>query len=211
MHFEAAIEDAVAGFAASLPTGARVLDAGAGQGQHARCFAGQRYTGVDLGVGDASWDYGRLDAQADLAALPFRDGSFDACINIVTLEHVQEPRRALGEIARSLKPGGRLLLAVPHEWEVHQSPHDYWRFTRHGIEHLLLEAGMDNLRIEPVGGFFRLLARRLMNGMQMVPLPLLPLAALLFSPLALILPLFDSLDRRRDFTLGYICSARKPF
>ena len=98
---------------------------------------------------------------------------------------------------------------VPHEWEVHQSPHDYWRFTRHGIRYLLEEAGFQQIRIEPVGGFFRLLARRLLNGLQVVPLPLFPVAALFLAPPALILPAFDFLDRQRDFTLGYICTARK--
>jgi SAM-dependent methyltransferase len=209
MHFEAAIEDAVRCFAASLADGSRVLDAGAGEGQYAHYFKRQRYVGVDLGVGDAAWDYGRLQARADLTALPFHDQSFDACISIVTLEHVKEPASALGEIARSLKPGARILLVLPQEWEVHQSPHDYWRFTRHGIRYLLEESGFQTIRIEPVGGLFRLLARRLANGMQVVPLPLLPVAALLFALPALILPLFDFLDRNRDFTLGYICTARR--
>jgi len=209
MHFEAAIEDAVRSFAASLTDGSRVLDAGAGEGQYAHYFDKQRYVGVDLGVGDAAWDYGRLQAVADLTALPFQDRSFDACISIVTLEHVKEPARALEEIARSLRPGARVLLVVPHEWEVHQSPHDYWRFTRHGIQYLLERAGFQQIRIEPVGGFFRLLSRRLANGMQVVPLPLLPVAALFLAPPALILPAFDFLDRQRDFTLGYICTARK--
>ena len=209
MHFEAAMEDAVHGFARSLTDDSRVLDAGAGEGQYAHYFDRQRYVGVDLGVGDAAWDYGGLQALADLTALPFQDESFDACISIVTLEHVKAPARALREIARSLKPGARVLLVVPHEWEVHQSPHDYWRFTRHGIRYLLEEAGLQQIRIKPVGGFFRLLARRLANGMQVVPLPLLPVAALLLAPPALILPAFDFLDRQRDFTLGYICTARK--
>jgi SAM-dependent methyltransferase len=209
MHFESAMNDAVSGFAAGLTEGSRVLDAGAGEGQYAHYFERQRYVGVDLGVGDAAWDYGRLQAVADLTALPFHDESFDACISIVTLEHVKVPARALGEIARSLKPRASVLLVVPHEWEVHQSPHDYWRFTRHGIRYLLEEAGFQEIRIEPVGGLFRLLARRLANGMQVVPLPLLPVAALFLAPPALILPAFDFLDRQRDFTLGYICTARK--
>jgi SAM-dependent methyltransferase len=186
-----------------------VLDAGAGEGQYAGHFGRQRYVGVDLGVGDPAWDYRRLGAVADLTSLPFREGSFDACINIVTLEHVKEPGQALGEIAHSLKPGGSLLLVVPQEWEVHQSPHDYWRFTRHGVRRLLEEAGFVDIGIEPVGGLFRLLSRRLLNGVQVVPILLVPVAALLLGPPALILPVLDFLDRQRDFTLGYICLARK--
>ena len=213
LHFECMIEDAVARFASELSRGARVLDAGAGEGQYARLFQQHRYCGVDLGVGDAAWNYRRLDAIADLTALPFRDGCFAACLNIVTLEHVREPACAVREMARTLVPGGVLLLIAPHEWEVHQAPHDYFRYTRHGLEYLLGAAGMTEIRIDPVGGYFRLLSRRLLNGLQFFTggwrwILFLPAAILLAFP-ALLLPLFDGLDRERNFTLGYICTARK--
>src|SRR5579863_2314565 len=53
MHFEAEIERAVADFAQSLPHGARVLDAGAGEGNYKPHFAAQRYTGLYHEVGNA--------------------------------------------------------------------------------------------------------------------------------------------------------------
>jgi SAM-dependent methyltransferase len=209
LHFEASIERAVSAFAAEMTPSDRVLDAGAGEGVYARFFSRNRYVSVDLGIGDPQWNYGRLDAVADLLALPFAADSFDACLNVVTLEHVREPGCALREMGRTLRPGGRLLLIAPHEWEVHQAPHDYFRFTRHGLEHLLRAAGFDDLEIRPVGGYFRLLARRLLNGLQFFPGALFVPAALVLAPPALILPLFDRLDRERNFTLGYICTARK--
>jgi SAM-dependent methyltransferase len=209
LHFEAAIEANLASFAGDLPSGARVLDAGAGEGAHARYFERQRYIGLDLAVGDPQWNYTRLDVVGDLTALPFRPGSFHACINIVTLEHVQEPATALREIYAALNAGGRLLLIVPHEWEVHQSPYDYFRYTRHGVAYLLEKAGFRDFTIEPVGGYFRLLSRRLLNGLQFFPGPMVLLGVLLLVPPALILPLFDGVDKRRDFTLGYVCIARK--
>jgi hypothetical protein len=92
---------------------------------------------------------------------------------------------------------------------VHQSPHDYFRYTRHGVAYLLEKAGFQDFTIEPVGGYFRLLSRRLLNGLQFFPGPLVLLGALLLVPPALVLPLFDGVDRRRDFTLGYACVARK--
>ena len=209
LHFETAIEETVGRFGASLPPGARVLDAGAGEGNYKPHFAAQRYYGLDLAVGDAGWNYSRLEIVGDLLKLPFRDRTFDACLNVVTLEHVREPARAVAEMARTLAPGGRLLLIAPHEWEEHQAPHDYFRYTRYGLEYLLGEAGMAEISIRPVGGFFRLLARRMLNGLQFFPGPFLFLAGLFLVPPALVLPLFDPLDRRRNFTLGYICSARK--
>ena len=210
MHFEAAIEDSVKAFAASLPPRARVLDAGAGEGSYRAYFGALRYTGLDLGVGDAAWDYSKLDVIGDLTALPFPSGIFDASLNVVTLEHVREPGRVLTEIARTLAPGGRFLLIAPHEWEEHQQPHDYYRYTRYGLDYLLRQAGFDSIDIRPVGGFFRLLSRRLFNALQFFPGPLMLLAAIAFVPPALVLPLLDPLDRRQNFTLGYICFASKP-
>ncbi len=144
---------------------------------------------------------------------PFQTGAFDAALHIVTIEHLREPGRALAEIARALAPGGVLLVAAPQEWEVHQAPHDYFRYTRYGLAYLLETAGFEQLEIRPSGGYFRLLARRLLNGLQFFTggfrwLLFVP-AAILVVPPALILPFLDSLDRDRNFTLGYICTARK--
>ena len=208
LYFEAAIERAVAELAASLPPHARVLDAGAGEGQYARFFPAQAYCGVDLAVGDPAWNYGRLDAVADLTALPFPPACFDACLNIVTLEHVREPGCVLREIARILKPQGRLLLIAPQDWEVHQPPHDYFRFTHFGLQFLLEQAGFTDIHIAPVGGLFRLLGRRLLNALQYFRGFWFAPAAIILVPPALLLPLLDFLDHDRKFTLGYICTAQ---
>ena len=213
LHFEAEIEEAVAHFAAQLPANARLLDAGAGEGQYARFFGHCRYCGVDLGVGDNAWDYSRIDAMADLTALPFPNACFDAALLIVTIEHLREPGCSLAELARTLAPGGALLIAAPHEWEVHQKPHDYFRYTSYGLAYLLEKTGFEVCELRPAGGYFRLLARRLLNGLQFFAggirwLGFIPAAVLLVPP-AMILPFVDSLDRERNFTLGYICTARK--
>lgn len=212
LHFEVEIDDAVRKFAAQLPEGARVLDAGAGQAQYARHFAGQRYCAIDLGIGDDAWDYSRLSAVADLTALPFRNATFDAALHIVTLEHLREPGCALAELGRALVPGGQLLIAAPHEWEVHQAPHDYFRYTRYGLRYLLEKTGFEVEELRPSGGYFRLLARRLLNGLQFFAggfrwLGFVPAAILLIPP-ALVLPFLDFLDRDRNFTLGYIAVGR---
>ena len=214
LRFETRIEDRVAEFACSLPSGTRVLDAGAGECRYAHEFAHCRYVAVDLAVGDADWDYSRLDAVADLARLPFPDGSFGAAINIVVLEHVRSPRAVLAELNRVLAPGTRLLLAAPQEWGVHQAPHDYFRYTRPGLQWLLEEAGFTSAVIEAGGGFFTLLGRRLLDSILYFQggwrwLLFLPAAAVC-GVLGVLLPFFDFLDPNRNTTLGYVCTAGKP-
>jgi SAM-dependent methyltransferase len=60
---------------------------------------------------------------------------------VEVLEHVQAPERAIAEIHRVLAPGGRLVLSTPFVFEIHEAPDDYYRFTEHGLRHLLREFG----------------------------------------------------------------------
>jgi len=209
LHFETTIEDAVGKFAASLPQNARLLDAGAGEGNYKHYFSAQRYCGLDLGIGDQKWNYSALDVVGDLGAMPFRDRTFEACLNVVTLEHVKDPAGVIREIGRTLAPGGRFLLVVPFEWEEHQQPHDYFRFTRYSLAYMLDQAEFEDVSIKPVGGFFRMVSRRMLYALQFFPGVSIFIGAIFFVPMALVLPLFEPLDRQQNFTLGYICSARK--
>ena len=212
MRVEAGIDAALEAFTAGLEPGGCVLDAGAGEARHRALFQRQRYVGADLAVGDPSWRYARNDVRANLERLPFQDATFSAAISIVTLEHLAEPLRVLREVRRTLRPGAPLLLVAPQMWEVHQAPHDYYRYTRHGLDYLLGQAGFERWTIEPMGGYFTLLARRLMaaliffqGGLRWLAFPL---AAALVTPAALLLPSLDGLDARKDYTLAYVCIAR---
>ena len=69
------------------------------------------------------------------------------------------------------------------------------------------------VELRAAGGYFRLLARRLLNGLQFFSTGMRRVwfvpAAVLAVPPALVLPCLDFLDRDRNFTVGYICRARK--
>jgi SAM-dependent methyltransferase len=70
-------------------------------------------------------------AVADGQRLPFADASFDRIICTETLEHVEDVGQTLGELARVLKPGGRLAVSVPHfvcEAILHRLVKDYLQF-----------------------------------------------------------------------------------
>jgi len=70
-------------------------------------------------------------AVADGQRLPFADASFDRIICTETLEHVEDVGQTLGELARVLRPGGRLAVSVPHfacEAVLYRLIKDYFRF-----------------------------------------------------------------------------------
>jgi len=87
-----------------LPEGPR-QEVGAGPGFFSR------YAGDVVSV-DVEFDR-ELSACADVHFLPFRTGNFAAVIGIDVLHHLGAPASALAEIARVLRPGGRLVFVEP--------------------------------------------------------------------------------------------------
>ena len=114
--------------AAELEGRERVLDVGCGPGHTALAFAARAAEVVALDLTPSMLEQaGRLAAErglrnlrfecADAAALPFGPGAFDVVTSRLSAHHYADPARFLGEAARVLAPGGRLLLVdiVAHE------------------------------------------------------------------------------------------------
>jgi|SRR5579884_3407470 len=101
------------------PAGARVLDVGCAFGFGTRILA-RTYacTGIDSSAGFVRRARREVRsarfAQAKAEALPFRDATFDAAVCLEVIEHLGDERSAIQEIGRVLKPGGELVLSVPH-------------------------------------------------------------------------------------------------
>jgi SAM-dependent methyltransferase len=103
----------------------------------------------------------RPDVLADVAALPFGSGQFDAAILSEVLEHVRNPRGTLEEAFRVLKPGGQLLLSVPFMYHVHADPDDYARYTDRYLKSVLTEIGFVDIEVERQGRIFGVLSNLL--------------------------------------------------
>ncbi|MCX7914757.1 MAG: class I SAM-dependent methyltransferase [Verrucomicrobiae bacterium] len=142
-----------------------VLEVGSGQETFARdvfCAANPRlkFLRSEISPGgygqQATIPRGFYALYTSVTALGLRSGSLDGILCSEVLEHVADFPAALREMARVLKPGGRLLITCPFLYPLH-GPQDYWRFTPQAFEYLLakdftinrihkalLEPGADN-------------------------------------------------------------------
>ena len=103
--------EAVRAYLDALPRGARVLDAGCGEGVLVSEYADRlSMTGVD-----ANYASDRV-TNGSLTALPCPDAAFDRALCLDVLEHLSfdDQPRALAELHRVLKPSGELLVSVPN-------------------------------------------------------------------------------------------------
>ena len=108
--------------AAEAPPGGAVLDVGTGPGvllvELAKRRTDLRLTGVDLSADMVAAATRNLEpfgeraaAQAgDVTALPFADKSFDLIVSSLSLHHWDHPEAAVPELARVLRPGGRVYI-----------------------------------------------------------------------------------------------------
>lgn len=137
-----------------------LVDLGVGAGRMLELFAplAERAIGVDLSSAMLSVARGRLEAagvrnaqlrQADLYALPIERNSCDLAIMHQVLHYLDDPGRALREAARTLAPGGRLIVVdfAPHTEEALRDAHAHRRlgFSASEVEALLRDAGLDAL------------------------------------------------------------------
>jgi ubiquinone/menaquinone biosynthesis C-methylase UbiE len=134
----------------SAGPGPEVLNGGAGQGTLSRRLAELGFEVTSTDVSPETVELLRERApgvvlQADLTSLPFEDERFDAAVLGEVLEHIEDDRGALAEVARVLRPQGVLALSVPANPKLH-GPSDVWaghvrRYTRQELLQACSAAG----------------------------------------------------------------------
>jgi ubiquinone/menaquinone biosynthesis C-methylase UbiE len=112
-------EPLVARLTRDLPPG-RALDVACGTGRHAARLAAAGHETVGIDATPAMLDVARTRVpgaefrEADFTDLPFDDATFDLAICALALAHLPDPSPAIAEIARVVRPGGRVVLTDAH-------------------------------------------------------------------------------------------------
>lgn len=158
----------------ALPSGWRLLDAGAGTQPYRDACGHLTYVSQDFaaydGQGDRTglqttqFDYGKLDFVCDITAIPQPDASFDAVLCTEVLEHVPAPLPALCELSRLLRPGGELILTAPFVSLTHFAPYHFCTgFSRFFFEKHLDSLGFEIVELRSNGGYYDLMAQEILR------------------------------------------------
>lgn len=97
----------------------------------------------------------RPDIFADACSLPLADQCMDGVVCLEVIEHVPDPARAITEIARVLKPGGRAWVSMPFLYPLHNEPFDFQRYTEFGLRRDMARASLEVMSLDRTGHAIR--------------------------------------------------------
>lgn len=106
----------------------KILDIGAGGGYGKKFFPNRISLDID--------ENKNPDIVSDIHNMSIEDNSFDTILCTEVLEHLKDPKKAIMEMKRVLKPYGRLILTTRFIFPVHTYQYDYFRFTEFGLKEL---------------------------------------------------------------------------
>lgn len=152
--------------------GGKLLDLGCGKVPLYETYRNLVTETICLDWNNNQSGYTHLDYKCDLClTLPFPDNTFDTIILSDVLEHVPTPDLLWREIARILKPGGKILANTPFYYKIHEAPHDYYRYTRFALHRFVQQNNMELALLEPTGGIPEILtdlAAKLVSGIPYI-------------------------------------------
>lgn len=128
-----------------------VLDYGCGSAPYKKLFdqKAEKYIQVDL-PGNSKADIIIKENEQ----IPLKNSSIDVVLSTQVLEHVYETNFYLNECKRLLKRYGLLIISTHGIWPYHPFPTDYHRWTRKGLEKILINTGYDIISVVSILGPF---------------------------------------------------------
>lgn len=206
----------------TIPKGEVILDAGAGELRNRQFCDGLKYISQDFcqydGDGDGAglqtgvWDTAQIDVVSDICSIPLASGSVDNIICTEVFEHIPNPVLALEELARLVKPGGRLILTAPFASLTHFAPYHYCTgFNKYWYDYHLQRLGFVISVTDSNGSWYSMVAQELLRtpwvarryGRSYISAVLGYIALILMAPAFLALYVLNKLDRDSSELAAY--------
>lgn len=120
-----------------------------------------KYVGLDIETAIAYDTNVPADLTWDGVKMPVNDDEYATVMATEVLEHCPHPDVVLSEIYRVMKPNGVFIFTVPFLWNLHETPHDEYRYTPFALQRLLSDAGFEEIVLNPTGGWHASMAQML--------------------------------------------------
>tara|TARA_Y100000815_G_C13180479_1_gene439117 strand:- start:97 stop:804 length:708 start_codon:yes stop_codon:yes gene_type:complete len=121
----------------------------------------KKYIGLDI---NTALDYSesiKPDLYWDGVTIPVQTATYDCAIATEVLEHCNNPDQFMEETYRVLKEEGYFFFTVPFIWNLHEVPHDEYRYTPFALERIMRNAGFSDIKLYATGGWHASLAQML--------------------------------------------------
>jgi SAM-dependent methyltransferase len=188
----------------------KLLDVGCGKMPYKSIFLSKvsQYIGIDKnGSG--------VDIKSDFLKTKILANSFDTVLCTQVLEHTPDPRKLLIKIYKILKRNGVLILTAPFTGYLHEVPHDYYRYSIHGLRYLIKNAKFRIVYIRAEGNWISSIGQEIISYLEPTynrfllkfPKRLIQLFILLFIKALSHLP--ERFIKSEYSTINYIVVAKK--
>ncbi|MDO8264186.1 MAG: methyltransferase domain-containing protein [Gallionella sp.] len=129
------VNSAIRNFCLNLPESCRVLCVGSGGPIEEIVRSSTADRNIEVVTSDVDGTRSPMIID-DICASCLPDGSFQAIIVAEVFEHLKDPQAASSEILRLLSHDGVAIVTTPFIFMIHDSPHDYFRYTRYSLLNL---------------------------------------------------------------------------
>jgi SAM-dependent methyltransferase len=139
----------------------KLLDVGCGQMPYRAIFLPRvrQYIGIDKHSSAA-------DIKKDFLKATIPAKSYDTVLCTQVLEHTHEPQKFLAKINKVLKRNGVIILTVPFTGYLHEVPHDYYRYTKFGLQYLLKITNFRIVYIKAEGNWIASIGQEIISYLE---------------------------------------------
>lgn len=159
----------------SIPKKSKIIDISAGNRPYKDLFAHCEYFShefegnkdiIDSFRGETNESNNIYDYYGDIINLPIENNSFDYVLCTEVIEHVPDPLKAIQELTRICKIGGKIIMTAPFTSGIHQPFHFYSGFSPQFYEYVAKINKLEIKEFENQGDFFKLMSWFIMLSMQ---------------------------------------------
>lgn len=135
----------------------KLYDVGCGEKPFAKFLTGKVASHIGVDVDHGFYDKKYIDLVGSADSLPIENGTADAILSSMVIEHLPDPEASFAEASRVLKSEGLLFLSYPYLYPIHAQPYDFARLSQFALDAMLDRHKFELVERRQLAGFWYML------------------------------------------------------